>query len=564
MFIKTSDLFIQPQDLNRIVFYHKNNPVTMKQFRDDVAAMATGFQSIKSDQVILYIDKDYYLFYVCFMGLLQAGKNVVLPAVLKAASTVDLAAITNILVTNEPADFAPLTCVFPHPLPAQDFTFQSMGHRTVSFFTSGSTSKPKQIIKSFQTLSDEIDNIYHTQQEAADQNPVMIASIAPNHIYGMLWRFLFGLSAGFASDTELIFSPEQVQQKQSRYPYVLFATTPSFMDKIVLYKDQYKFKQNCLKIYSSGSLLSADTSGGISDMFGVSVFEIFGCTETGGVAFRQQKNGAHWRVFDPVTVSVGQDNHLIVSSAFCYKTPYEMSDAVQMINDDSFLLLGRTDRLVKIAEERISLPQMEEKLNAHPFVFKSYIVPITTSRTTLNGVVVLSETGKQKLKSTSRREIIHTLNSYLSGWFGQTCLPKKYRFVYEIPTNEQGKILPAHMQSLFQSKMVEPVIENIVTSAHAMSADLTFIADAPYFQGHFPGYPILPGVVQIYFAVFFIFRFFGIKPIQYDIQKLKFSTLILPNQNISFSCEKKDDHTFLFSYRKNDSMCSCGIVVIKE
>ncbi len=36
-----------------------------------------------------------------------------------------------------------------------------------------------------------------------------------------------------------------------------------------------------------------------------------------------------------------------------------------------------------------------------------------------------------------------------------------------------------------------------ITGAARVKASITLAADAPYFAGHFPGRPILPGVVEL-------------------------------------------------------------------
>ena len=431
------------------------------------------------------------------------------------------------------------------------------------FFTSGSTGTPKRIKKQFKMLAAEVAFHAENQKHLIEQNPVVIASVAPYHMYGLLWRLLFTLANGITSDLDIIFTPEELQHKQSVYDKVLFATTPSFLDSITRYQNQYVFKNNCIGIYSSGSLLQTKTSQNAYQMFGVSPFEIFGSTETGGVAGRQQKNGQEWTIFNPVKVTLTDNSELSIESDFSCSNPYLMSDIVQKTSDNTFLLKGRGDRMIKIAEERVSLPEIEERLCEYKYIEKSYASALTSQdRNILCIAITLNDSGKQEIIKNGRHQFIKELKQYLLNYFPNVVLPRKIRIINTIPVNTQGKYIKSDIISMFESNVAEPIMQNITKTDSEITADLTFLKDSSYFNGHFPEHPILPGVIHMHFVLLFIKQYFNVSANDYHIMKLKFSNLILPDTPVHFELKRNGENEFTFNYC-GDKKYSNGKIVIK-
>ena len=107
-------------------------------------------------------------------------------------------------------------------------------------------------------------------------------------------------------------------------------------------------------------------------------------------------------------------------------------------------------------------------------------------------------------------------------------------------------------------------MQNLDKTDKDVSCDLTFLKDAAYFKGHFEECPILPGVIQLHFVVKFIKQFFHINLNKYDIMKLKFSNLVLPDTLVHFELHKLSDTEFSFSYENGDVKYSAGKLIIKE
>ena len=564
MFTTINRLFLDNIDQDRIVFYKTGDVVRFGSYMRDVAKYANHFSKIPESQVVIYIPENLYLFYVCFMAALQAGKDIILPALLTEQNAKPLLDATRFLITDKFSSFDGFDIVNLDCEDNANWQFCDMNERILYFFTSGSTGTPKRIKKQFKMLAAEVAFHGNAQKHLIEQNPVVIASVAPYHMYGLLWRFLFPLANGIASDLDIIFTPEELQNKQSLYAKVLFATTPSFLDGITRYQNQYSFKNNCVGIYSSGSLLQTKTSMDAYQMFGVSPFEIFGSTETGGVAGRQQKDGPEWTIFPPVTVSLTENSELLIESDFSCSNPYLMSDIVQKTSDNTFLLKGRGDRMVKIAEERVSLPEMEEKLCEYKYIDKSYVNAVNSKdRNIVCAVITLNDDGKNYIIEKGRHQFIKELKQFLINYFPNVVLPRKIRIVNTIPVNTQGKYIKSDIAAMFESSVAEPIMQNITKTDTEFIADLTFLKDSSYFNGHFPEHPILPGVIQMHFVLCFIKQYFNKEANDYHILKLKFSNLILPDTPVHFELKRDTENEFAFNYSDGNKKYSCGKIVIK-
>lgn len=79
-----------------------------------------------------------------------------------------------------------------------------------------------------------------------------------------------------------------------------------------------------------------------------------------------------------------------------------------------------------------------------------------------------------------------------------------------------------------------------------------------FFQGHFPNAPILPGMVQVDWAIFFAHKFFKVRPEMFlHIEQLKFTAVIKPNITL-FLALKLENDTLTFKYFNDDVVYSMG------
>ena len=439
---------------------------------------------------------------------------------------------------------------------------------SVSFHTSGSTAAPKTIVKTFASLAKEVAFHRARLADVLARKPVFLSTVEPHHMYGRLWRVMLPRAAGCAVDPEVILTPESLLEKMRAAERVFLVTTPSFLARFAEYADQYDVPQNVVELTTSGALLTADVAAAARRVFGRAPLEIFGSTETGGVASRRQEKGDEaWTVFDPVKVWADASGRLVVSSPFSCARRFTMGDGVVFVSEGRdtrdtprFRLCGRMDRMVKIAEQRVSLPEMEATMCLLPDVAEAALGVVEGAYGPALGAVIVPRKGWTDLKTLGKRACARALRAQCLSLFPKGAVPRKFRFVRELPRNVQGKVQASAIREILASQIAEPFTENEERTATTYVADLTFDRDAAYFQGHFPGFPVLPGVVQLGTAHRLAEAFIGRARTLRAVKKVKFSHVIQPGATVHFSLTKKTADEFAFDYRKGDVPCTSGVL----
>lgn len=308
-------------------------------------------------------------------------------------------------------------------------------HFAVVFHTSGSTGGPKTIVKPFECLAKEV--AYHARRwRNLGFRPTVLATIHPDHMYGKLWRVMLPKALDWPADEEIILSPETLVAKMAKADRVFLITTPSFLMRFLSYADGYEVPRNCMEIITSGALLTGETSRRTQAVFGVEPLQIYGSTETGGVASR--RGDGLFEAFDTVKIALSRDGRLKVKSPYFLGSSYTLGDGALLEDNRRFKLLGRRDRLVKINEERVNLAEMEDKIRSLGFA-DCALVKLEGDKGPILGCMVAGG----KIPPIKMREMLLPV-------FPKGTVPKKFRFVSSIPKNTQGKVVAEEIRHAFE------------------------------------------------------------------------------------------------------------------
>jgi 3-hydroxymyristoyl/3-hydroxydecanoyl-(acyl carrier protein) dehydratase len=97
--------------------------------------------------------------------------------------------------------------------------------------------------------------------------------------------------------------------------------------------------------------------------------------------------------------------------------------------------------------------------------------------------------------------------------------------------------------------------------AARVELDLRIPADLEYFAGHFPGAPVLPGVVQIDWCVRLGAGRLGVRSGFRALEQVKFLAPLVPSMTVSLLLELRDSERLKFAYVEKQKKYSSGTIV---
>ena len=429
-FVPVAEVFARPRAAGSVVGWRAGSPVTWAQFSARVSALASRIDS----DCVLACEKPLN-FLAAMLAVWCRRRVVLVPASLHAVSE-----MAGMVIRDAEVEEAKGSSELALPPAAQC---------RLALYTSGSTGTPKRVDKTLAQLDRELENLQGLWGDVLAQCAVL-ATVPHHHIYGLLFRLLWPLAAGRAADETTSGDAVELRAAARRHGKHILVSTPAQLDRFpgLLALGEWQRPEI---IFSSGGPLSAPTAALYRRTFGAAPIEVFGSTETGGVAWRRRDGGAHedvWRTFPGINVGTDADGALLLDSAYLPTRSWRMDDGAALLGEGRFVLLGRLDRVVKIEGKRLSLPELEQRLQTHPWVAAAAAVPLPAPRR-LGVVVVPTPTGASALEQQGARAMGEALRKHLAPNFDATLLPKRFRFVKELPISERGKVISQELVQLF-------------------------------------------------------------------------------------------------------------------
>lgn len=318
----------------------------------------------------------------------------------------------------------------------------------LQLWTSGSSGEPKAVTKRLDQLDAELQELERCFGPRLGQRP-LLATVPPHHIYGLLFRLLWPLAAGRPLLGDTLAYPEQLALWLKRQPEALLISSPSFI-QLLLASHEHQQLPPLACCFSSGGPLAASAATAALAAWGEAPIEVYGSTETGGIGWRQQHQGLRWTPFAPIhwRRDPAQGTLMIRSPYLADDQWWPTADRIDA-DGDGFVLLGRADRIVKIAEKRLSLDQLEQQLTSHPWVADCALLMVDQGRAIVAAAVVLSAAGEAALAAEGRAALNQQLRHHLLARFEAVTLPHRWRYLPALPRNSQGKLPLARLQELF-------------------------------------------------------------------------------------------------------------------
>ncbi|EOQ75284.1 AMP-binding protein [Acinetobacter lactucae] len=519
------------------------NSTSFNQFWQDVAIQAAAIAQMENLTWALW-EADSYEFLVLFFAALLAKKQILLPPNRVRELEQDFTAQQiYFLKRQEIGEVVPLSLTL-------DDAFLEQAQ--LYFYTSGSTGEPKKIPRTLRQLLNEVQGL--SQSFSFDKHAIAIATVSHQHIYGLLFKLLLPLATGRSFYVPQMAFPEDVVQAQKQLETLglsnYLISSPALLKRwttdVVL--------QKCQMVFSSGGKLES----GVRPLLNRPIIEVLGSSETGGIAHRAKDEDV-WTAFSNVAIRI-EDQQLIVKSNHAFENDWITTGDGAAWTDatcQTFTLMGRTDRIVKLEEKRLSLDAIEQTIQALDVVKHCHVLVLEhEQRQILGCIVVLTEQAREQLQQQGKSAFVSHLKQQLKDSLETIAIPRQWRFLSQLPQNTQSKLNKNYLKTLFKP-MLQPVVLSQSQNSDDYIWELEFPPELACFKGHFPTQPIYPGVGQIGFLQHFAKSIWSDLSWCQGYEQLKFQNLIRPYAVVQLKLSRKE-HKVSFELRDSEQILASG------
>ena len=435
----TSPLAIGSPD--RTIAFDGDRQVTLATFLAQVRGVAAG---LPAGRHAINLCEDRYRFLVAFCAVAVRGQTTLLPPSRAPAVIADELrrhADSYCVGDAELADPPPHYWRLPARLPEEagdalrieDDALVAIG------FTSGSTGQPSPNPKTWRGFRTSTAQNLAALGDLwpAGMHPHLVATVPPQHMYGMEMSVLMPLLGEVAIHAARPFFPEDIASalRAARAPRVL-VTTPVHLRALV---ESSVELPPMAGIVSATAPLSATLAAAAESRFGCEVREVFGSTETCVIARRRTAREDAWTPLPGVHVQPQPDGSLVHAPHLV--APVALADLVEAAPGGRFVLRGRQADLLEIAGKRASLGDLTRQLQTVPGVRDGVVFQLDPCRSTGVGriaALVVADIDEAAILDVLRRGI------------DPVFLPRPLKRVSSLPRNETGKLPRAALLRLLQ------------------------------------------------------------------------------------------------------------------
>ncbi|MBY4676112.1 AMP-binding protein [Marinobacterium arenosum] len=435
-------------------------------------------------------------------------------------------------------------------------------YAALEIYTSGSTGEPKPIQKSIAQLEHEVRALEALWPSQA--GTVVLATVTHQHLYGMTFRLFWPFSSGQLFERALCEYAEDILQQAKLYLSFSLVSSPSHLGRLNEALSWEPLSGRCSYLISSAAPLKRADSQKACSLFAAPVREIYGSSETGAIAWRSQQESdqdALWQALPSVFLKPNEDGTLCVRSPYMGELErFSLPDRVAFDENGRFKLLGRVDRIAKVEGKRVSLAALEQRISENDLVENVRALTLQRQRVETGVVIQLTAEGWLELKRSGRKILVKRLKENLAAHFEAVVLPRRWRFVEQFPYNQQGKLPLGDLQKMFEKEAVswpEVIDERVVDDQ--VKVRCVVPGNLIYFDGHFEGNPILPGIVQVHWAEYFGRHLLPVKGTFVRLEVIKFQQVVPPNTTMEITLQYDESRQkLIFKYESEKGVHSSG------
>ncbi|CAB3798695.1 D-alanine--D-alanyl carrier protein ligase [Paraburkholderia caffeinitolerans] len=540
-------------------------------FRARALGIAARARRQPGERFVLWSD-DPYAFACALFGLLSAGKVPVIPANPTSGYLAELRdAYDAVLDDGDLAAWCADAGAPSHDEPDEldEHAGAIDANASLTLFTSGSSGAPKAVHKTLAQFDAEVRTL-EAEWGALLGDASVLASVPHHHIYGLLFRVFWPLAAGRAFDRATCADPLQLRSRIAQCGAAVVVSTPAQLSRWPDLPGFAALSPAPRAFFSSGGPLPFEAAQRYADTFAAAPLEVYGSTETGGIAWRRQSETDAWTPMRRIAVRAGAAHE---GGALEVRSPHLGHDGWHRTDDKAvfdergrFRLQGRLDRVVKLDGKRVSLGEIESRLLLHPCVAEARTVLLEGgSRQRIGALVVLSAQGHETLQRDGRVQFVKALRRHLAAWFDAVVLPRHWRIHRALPVDARGKVQAQAVARAFAAR--EEGFELLAEwdEAQGRAFELRVPPALVHFAGHFPGLPILPGVVQVDWTLRFAREWVPGLCALASVEQLKFAAPVPPGAVLKLTLmHDAARRRVSFAWRLGERGCASGVIVYRE
>jgi len=310
----------------------------------------------------------------------------------------------------------------------------------IILYTSGSTGLPRPVRKRIGNLISEIQTLI---AELAWPDKPVVASVPPNHLYGLTFSVLLPLLLQVPIVDACPLHAEEVDETIRQTCAGTLITVPVHLQSLLGYGIP---AENLMTVASAGPLSQSDAQQW-TDRYHNHIVEIYGSSETGIIARRRQLLNQAWHSFSAVQISSSNDGLLQVRSPFIHPDEGELfqtGDRITTADRQGFNLLGRADSIIKIAGKRVSLSAIEAAIKACDGITDAAAIAVPVQGQIRDKLIWAAV-------ATDRPDHIdaRTLRRALADRLDPIKIPRRFVITDRLPREANGKLTRQLLISLF-------------------------------------------------------------------------------------------------------------------
>jgi acyl-coenzyme A synthetase/AMP-(fatty) acid ligase len=409
----------------------------------EVYAMAAGLRAVlagpeyQGASVCLAVD-DRAVMAAVLLAAMAGGPTLLLPYAFSAQALARMQQRTGFTtaIADTDRNLPPGTTIIRPPAgtPVECATCARISPQAelLRIFTGGSTGTPQIWAKTGENLFGEGFSL--ARHFAVTEKDCLVATVPPYHIYGLLFSVILPLVSGASVGMATPSFPGEIGEVIQEQGATLLAGIPPHYRAL---RGKTIAGSSLRLAFSSAGMLDAEDNEAFSRLNDVGIVEVYGSTETGGIATRNRHLGeTAFTAFPDVSWQIKEERLCVRSPFLSPELPvagdgfFTTGDRVERSGTSQFILKGRVDGVTKVGGKRVDLEEVRAVIKKVPKVSDCVVMALPDSGGREHRIVALVQ-GAEVEMNLLRQTLADSLEFY--------ALPRVLKTINRIPLQENGK-----------------------------------------------------------------------------------------------------------------------------